>query len=90
MFKILKVFREVKGITTSDEKLLGVICRKKVRSIVFFIIKLGITLFAIQLARVVITTNQSGTAAAIDAYALISPIHEMVNVIIPESSGIVI
>ena len=50
MFKILKVFREVKGITTPDEKSLGVICRKKVRSIVFVIIKSGITLFAIQLA----------------------------------------
>jgi hypothetical protein len=73
---------------TPDDKSLGVICRKRVCSIVFVIIESGITLFAIPLARLVITTNQSGTAVAIDAYALIAPIHEMVNVII--LSGIVI
>ena len=56
VFKILKVFLEVKA--TLVERILGSLSSTgdpKLRHIIFIIIKSGMALFAIQLARVVIT-----------------------------------
>ena len=82
VFRIFKVFREVKDVTTSDEKSLGVTGGRKLHSIIFIIIESGMALFAIQLARVVlgiITLN--GNSETDVAYNFIIPIHEMLNVI---------
>jgi hypothetical protein len=84
VFKIFKVFREVKSITTSNEISLGVTHAggRKLRSIIFIIIESGMALFAIQLARLVIGATRLGTNAEEDIYSLIIGIHEMVNVVI--------
>ena len=91
VFRIFKVFREVKIVTPSNEKSSGVTGGSKLRSIIFIIIESGLVLFAIQLARLVISANviQSNTEdAAYGALQLIASIHEMLNVVI--SSAIVI
>ena len=80
VFRIFKVFREVKDVTTSDEKSLGVTGGEKLRSIIFIIIESGMALFAIQLARVVITIIGVGTNTEQDIYELIIGTHEMLNV----------
>jgi hypothetical protein len=49
VFRIFKVYREVKGVTSLDEKSLGVAGGRKLRSIMFVIIESGMTLFVIQL-----------------------------------------
>ena len=84
VFRIFKVFREVKDVTTSDEKSLGVTHTggRKLRSVIFIIIESGMALFAIQLARLVIYATRLGTDAEEDIYVLILSIHEMVNVVI--------
>jgi len=79
VFRIFKVFREVERVTTSDE---GVTGRRKLRSIIFIIIESGMALFAIQLTRLVLAFNPLPGNDANDAYQLMVPIHEMVNVII--------
>ena len=80
VFKIFKVFREVKSLTTLEDKFLGTTGGTKHRSVIFIIIESGVVLFAIQVARVVVTISQ--TDAAYNAFEFISSIHEMVNVII--------
>ena len=85
VFRIFKVFREVKNITTSNEKSLGVTGGEKLRSVIFIIIESGMALFAIQLARLVTTAigMQSNTdGAAYKAFQFIASIHEMLNVVI--------
>ena len=83
VFKILKVFREVKGVATSEDKSLGITHGNKLRSVIFIIIESGMALFAIQLARVVITTQLTViNDATYYAFEFIAGIHEMVNVII--------
>ena len=83
VFRIVKVFREVKGNTTSEEKSVGVTGGTKLRSIIFVIVESGMALFAIQLGRVVlaallsVSTNRNVAAA----YNIIIGIHEMLNVI---------
>ena len=84
VFRIFKIFREVKDITTSDEKSLGFTGGRKLRSVIFIIIESGMALLVIQLARVVLviidtsSTNQNVWGAA---YDLIVAIHQMLNVI---------
>jgi hypothetical protein len=75
VFRIFKVFHEVKSITTGGRKL---------RSIIFIIIESGMTLFAIQLAQVVIRAKRPGlwTNAEEDIYQLIGGTLEMLNVVI--------
>ena len=80
MVKIFKVFPEIKGVTTSEDKSLGITHGNKLRSVIFIIIESGMALFAIQLARVVSTA--AATDAAYYAFQFIGVIHEMVNVII--------
>jgi hypothetical protein len=82
VFRIFKVFREVKGVTTSNEKSLGITGGRKLRSIIFIIIESGMTLFAIQLVRLVITATGPKTNAEQDIYNLIIGMHEMLNVVI--------
>jgi len=85
-FRIFKVFREVKSVTTLEDKSFGITRGNKLRSVAFTIIESGMILFAIQLARVGITTVDSVTelaGAAYYAYQFIIAIHEMVNGIAP-------
>jgi hypothetical protein len=82
VFRISKVFREVKGITTSEERSLGVTGGEKLRSIIFVIIESGMALFAIQLARLVLAPPELQTDAENEAYTMITCIHQMLNVII--------
>jgi hypothetical protein len=82
VFKIFKVFREVKSITTSNEKSLGITGGRKFRSVIFIIIESGMAFFAIQLARLVIAATGQRTDAEQDIYSLIIGIHEMLNVVI--------
>ena len=83
VFRISKVFREVKSVTTPDEKSLGVTGGGKLRSVIFVIIESGMTLFAIQLARLVfsILGVQTGAESNLNALVLITSIHGMLNVI---------
>jgi len=85
VFKIFKAFRRVNSVTTSAEKSLGIAGGTKLRSLIFVIIESGMVLFAVQLARVVITTTQPPTVTdpAYYAYEFILAIHEMVNGIAP-------
>jgi hypothetical protein len=84
VFKIFKVFREIKGVATSEDKSLGITHGNKLRSVIFIIIESGMALFAIQLARVVSTA--AVTDAAYYAFQFIVAIHEIVNVIISSVS----
>jgi hypothetical protein len=72
VFRIFKVFREVKDVTGG----------RKLRSIIFIIIESGMALFAIQLARLVIAATALLTNAEGDIYQLITGIHTMLNVVI--------
>ena len=91
VFKILKVFLEFKP--TSVEQTLGSLGSmegSKLRHIIFIIIESGMTLFAIQLVRVVLAilvmqtdlAMQTGVTRAYIGMQLIIAIHEMFNVII--------
>jgi hypothetical protein len=82
VFRIFKVFREVKGVTTSDEISLGVTAGSKIRSIMFIIIESGMALFVIQLVRLAISTQLPFTHGVSDAYTLIVVLYQMLNVII--------
>ena len=86
VFKICKVFLEVKG--TSVEPTLGSLISgdTKLQHVIFVIIESGMALFAVQLVRVVLTSlaahpemDTSGINVALD---FIIGIHEMLNVII--------
>jgi len=85
VFRIFKVFRKGKSVTTSEDKSFGTrpTRRNKLRSAIFIIIESGMALFAIQLARVVITATQLSTDAEEDAFQVIGSIHEMLNGIAP-------
>ena len=87
VFRILKVFLEVKAATTSVERSLDSTGGTKFRHIIFVIIESGMMLFVVQLARlvleVVVEPSQSVTSVplifAVD-YLLV--INEMFNVTI--------
>ena len=78
MFRILKVFQEIKT-ATADHQNLGVTGGSTLQRVVFIIIESGMALFAIQLTRVVVTIMT--TDASDDAYFLIIGIHEVLDVI---------
>ena len=85
VFGVYKVFRDVKDITTSDEKSLGLTGGREVCSIIFIIIESGMALFPIQLAHFIfgaIDTFLSNQIYAAAAYGIIVSIYEMVNVTI--------
>jgi hypothetical protein len=76
VFRIFMVFREVRGVTTSDETSLGVTNGGKLRSVIFIIIESGM---AIQLVRLVLVFRGLSTTGT---YIFIVSVHEMLNVII--------
>ena|SRR5271156_392567 len=84
VFRIFKVFREVK-LGTADDQILGVTGGSKLRRVIFILIESGMALFSIQLARLVVTIVP--TEAAYAAYGLIGSIHEMLNVIIRSATA---
>ena len=79
VFRIVKVFQEVKT-ATADDQTLGVTGGSTLERVIFIIIESGMALFSIQLARLVVII-MNATDAATDAYYLIGGIHEMLNVI---------
>ena len=85
VFRIFKVFREVKDITSSDEKSLGITRGRKLRSVIFIMIESGMALLVIQVARVVLAiidiSSTNVNLAWEAAYNLIISIHEILNVI---------
>ena len=89
VFKILKVFLEVKA-ATSGERTLGSLSSTggpKLQHIIFIIIESGMALFAIQLIRVVITCLidlywQTETQLFSIVLELVICIHQALNVII--------
>ena len=76
VFRVLKVFQEVKGI--SDEQILGTTRKSTLRPIIFILIESGMALFSIQLSRLVV--RSLAIDDAIKSYNLIVGIHEMLNV----------
>ena len=79
VFRIFKVFQEVKT-GTADDRILGVAGGSTLRRVIFIIIESGIALFSIQLARLVVVVVNTDTCY--DAFEVIIGIHEMLNVII--------
>ena len=78
VFRIFRVFQEVKT-GTADDQMLGVTGRSTLQRVIFIIIESGMALFSIQLARLVVTIVDND--AAYDANFLINGIHIMLNVI---------
>ena len=81
VFKILKVFLEVRA-TTSVERISGSTGTPKLQYIIFVIIESGMALFAIQLVRVVLYNLPVQSVPAINGVNLVLGIYQMVNVII--------
>ena len=81
VFKILKVFLEVKT-STSVERTLGSTGGTKLRHIMFVIIESGMALFVIQLIRVVFFNLPGDSETLNDVYNFVICIHQMLNVII--------
>ena len=85
VFKILKVFLEVKATVTIVERTLGSTRGTKLRHVIFVIIESGMALFAIQLVRVVlfILADQGMLSYnSQNSLYLAIVIHQMFNVII--------
>ena len=80
VFKIFKVFNQVKDNTTSEEKSIDTSGGSKYRSIVFVMIESGMVLFAVQLARLVFSVLETSTNPEIANNFVIS-IQGMLNVI---------
>ena len=85
VFKIFKVFLEVKATRTSVERTLGSTGGTKFRHVIFVIIESGMALFAIQLVRVGLlilpVQSQPISFTNIQAVDLVIGINEMLNVI---------
>ena len=88
VFKILKVFLEVKATVTSVERTLGSTGGIEFRHIIFIIIESGMALFAIQLVRIVLSILVLEPVLGMQGYysmvasVLVVGIHQMFNVII--------
>ena len=78
VFRVFKVFQEVKTGTV-DDQISGVTGGSTLQRVMCIIIESAMASFAIQLARLVVTIVN--TDGAYDAYVLISGIHPMLNVI---------
>ena len=81
VFRIFKVFQEVKACT-ADDQILGVTGGSTLRRVIFILIESGAALFSIQLARLVVTIWCDHMGASHNGFYLIGGIHEMLNVII--------
>ena len=84
VFKILKVFLEVKAATTSVERILGTTGGTKLRHVIFIIIESGMALLAVQLVRFVLFNLPVNLQSepVYNAYVMIIGVNEMFNVII--------
>ena len=81
VFKILRVFLEVKAATTSVERTLGKTwAGNKLRHVVFVIIESGMVLLVVQLARLMFYILEPGSAAT-KGFTVFIGINEMFNVI---------
>ena len=83
VFRIFKVFQEVKTATADDQNL-GVTGGSTLRRVIFIIIESGMALFSVQLTRLVVGIVASivaTNASYYNAYLLMVSIHEMLNVI---------
>ena len=78
VFRIFKVFQEIKTVTAED-RILGVTGGSTLQRVILIIIESGVALFSIQLIRLVGAIVD--TDAATDVYYLVSGVHEMLNVI---------
>ena len=83
VFRIFKVFLEVK-VCTAEDRILGVTGGSTLRRVIFILIESGMALFSIQSARLLVTIVGLliDTDAPYAAFLLIAGIHEMLNVII--------
>jgi hypothetical protein len=88
VFRILKVFLEVKAATTSVERTLGTTWTgtKLLRNVVFMIIESGMALLFVQLVRVTLYILQiqldgDASDSATNGYVILIVINEMFNVI---------
>ena len=79
VFKILTVFLEVKAAMTSVERTLGSTGGTKLRHIVFVIIESGMTLFAIQLIRILFAVLPAEAVPDFSDYLIV--LQQMFNVI---------
>ena len=76
--RTFKVFREFKACTAEDQ-ILGVTLQR----VIFILIESGMTLFLIQLSRLVATNmGPTGSDGAYAVHPLLTGIYEMLNVII--------
>jgi hypothetical protein len=82
VFKILKVFLEVKAVTTSVERTLGTTGGTKLRHVIFIMIESGMALLAVQVARFVLFNLPTESVPVTFAYDIFIFINEMFNVII--------
>ena len=80
VFRIFKVFRQVKRATL-DDQILGVAGGTPLRRIIFILIESGMALFSIQLVRLVLTLHID-IYAAFELIQIVVNIHELLNVII--------
>ena len=83
VFRILKVFLEVKGNSTSVEQSLGSPAGTEFRHILFVIIESGTTLLVIQVIRLVLwILQENGLSGPLIAFQYSNIIGQMFNVII--------
>ena len=84
VFKILKVFRQVKT-HSADDQILGVTGGSTLQRVIFILIESGMALFSIQLTRlvvIIVTMVAPNNEAAYAAYYVVIGTHKMFNVII--------
>ena len=81
VFRIFKVFQEVKT-STADSQNLGDTSGSTLRRVIFILIESGAALFSIQLARLVVTIWRDHMGASHNGFYLIGGIHQILTVII--------
>ena len=79
VFRIFRVFQEVKT-GTADDQMLGVTGRSTLQRVIFILIESNMALFSMQLARLVANTMLTNSGQT--TLDLIISIHRMLNVII--------
>jgi hypothetical protein len=84
VFRILKVFLEIKATTTSVERTLGTTASggTKLQHVIFIIIESGMVLLAVQLVRVALFVIGPVQLADFTVYNIFVGINQMFNVVI--------
>jgi len=83
VFRIIKVFQQVKTPCNVDGQILEVTGGGTLRRLIFVLIESGMALLSIQLVRLVVTTIRPASMASAGAIYFISSIHKMFNGITP-------